>query len=126
ADFNNGKDAIGTGPYKLKPNVKGTGVALERNDGSTGDTPHWDTAKFVPVPNAGPRPTGLLSGDFDVIEHPAARDLPRLKDNGNFGNVATPSTRLVFFQPDVGRNPSPFVKSADGKNPLQDLRVRQA
>src|SRR5690606_16400040 len=70
--------------------------------------------------------TGLLSGDFDVIENPAARDLPRLKDNGKFEYVATPSTRLIFFQPDVGRNPSPFVKSPDDKNPLQDLRVRKA
>ncbi|ETA66183.1 ABC transporter, substrate-binding protein, family 5 domain protein [Bordetella pertussis H973] len=82
--------------------------------------------KMVPVPNAGPRLTGLLSGDFDVIENPAARDLPRIKSNPQFGFVATPSIRLIFFQPDVGRNPSPLVKSADGKNPLQDLRVRQA
>ena len=126
ADFNNGKDAIGTGPYKLKSYVKGTGIELERNEGYWGDKPHWQTVKFVPVPNAGPRLTGLLSGDFDVVENPAARDLPRLKDNSDFGFVSKPSTRLVFFQPDVGRNPSPFVKSADGKNPLQDLRVRQA
>ncbi|MDR0259572.1 MAG: ABC transporter substrate-binding protein, partial [Comamonas sp.] len=40
--------------------------------------------------------------------------------------VATPSTRLIFFQPDAGRAQSPFAKAADGKNPLQDLRVRQA
>ena len=40
--------------------------------------------------------------------------------------MATPSTRLIFFQPDVGRAQSPFVKAADGKNPLQDLRVRKA
>src|SRR3546814_2920488 len=26
ADFNNGKDAIGTGPYKFKSYVKGTGI----------------------------------------------------------------------------------------------------
>lgn len=70
---------------------------------------------MVPVPNAGPRLTGLLSGDFDVIENPAARDLPRIKSNPQFGFVATPSIRLIFFQPDVGRNPSPLVKSADGR-----------
>lgn len=125
-DFNNGEDAIGTGPYKLKSYVKGTGIELERNETYWGEKPHWQTVKFVPVPNAGPRLTGLLSGDFDVIENPAARDLPRLKDNGKFEYVATPSTRLIFFQPDVGRNPSPFVKSPDDKNPLQDLRVRKA
>ena len=126
ADFNNGKDAIGTGPYTLKSYVKGTGIELVRNENYWGPKPYWKEVKFVPVPAAGPRLTGLLSGDFDMIENPAARDLQRLKDNPKFGFVATPSTRLIFFQPDVGRAQSPFVKAADGKNPLQDLRVRKA
>lgn len=126
-EFNNGSYAIGTGPYKLKSYVKGTGIELERNENYWGEKPHWKTVKFVPAPNAGPRLTGLLSGDFDVIENPAARDLPRLKDSGGkFDYVVTPSTRLIFFQPDAGREQSPFVKSPDGKNPLQDVRVRRA
>lgn len=125
-DFNSGKLAIGTGPFLMKSYVKGTGIQLERNEQYWGTKPHWKTVKMVPVPSAGPRLTGLLSGDYDVIENPAARDLARVKDNAKFDFVATPSTRLVFLQPDIARNPSPFVKSADGKNPLQDLRVRKA
>lgn len=124
-DFNNGKFAIGTGPYKLKSYVKGTAIELERNENYWGTKPEWKTVKFVPVPSAGPRLTGLLSGDFDVVENPAARDLPRLKERG-FEYIATPSTRLIFFQPDIGRDASPFVKADNGKNPLQDLRVRKA
>ncbi|MEJ5126199.1 ABC transporter substrate-binding protein [Comamonas sp. MYb21] len=126
ADFNTGKLSIGTGPYKLKSYVKGTGIEMERNEGYWGTKPHWKSVKMVPVPNAGPRLTGLMSGDYDVIESPAARDLPRIKDNSKLDFVATPSTRLIFFQPDAGRAQSPFAKAADGKNPLQDLRVRQA
>lgn len=125
-DFNTGKMAIGTGPFLLKSYVKGTGIQLERNEGYWGTKSHWKTVKMVPVASAGPRLTGLLSGDYDVIENPAARDLTRVKESDKFGFVATPSTRLVFLQPDIGRNPSPFVKSPDDKNPLQDLRVRQA
>ena len=125
-DFNTGKVAIGTGPFLMKSYVKGTGIQLERNETHWGPKPEWKTVKMVPVPSAGPRLTGLLSGDYDVIENPAARDLARVKDNAKFDFVATPSTRLVFLQPDIARNPSPFVKSADGKNPLQDLRVRKA
>lgn len=125
-DFNSGKAAIGTGPFLLKSYVKGSGIQLERNEAYWGEKPHWKTVKMVPVPSAGPRLTGLLSGDYDVIENPAARDLGRIKENAKLDFVATPSTRLIFLQPDVGRNPSPLVKSADGKNPLQDLRVRQA
>lgn len=126
SDFNTGKMAIGTGPFLLKSYVKGTGIQLERNEGYWGAKSHWKTVKMVPVASAGPRLTGLLSGDYDVIENPAARDLTRVKESDKFGFVATPSTRLVFLQPDIGRNPSPFVKSPDDKNPLQDLRVRQA
>ncbi len=126
ADFNTGKLSIGTGPYKLKSYIKGTGIEMERNDAYWGAKPHWKTVKMVPVPNAGPRLTGLMSGDYDVIESPAARDLPRIKENSKLDFTATPSTRLVFFQPDSGRAQSPFVKAADGKNPLQDLRVRKA
>jgi len=125
-DFNSGKLAIGTGPFLMKSYVKGSGIQLERNEMYWGEKPHWKTVKMVPVPSAGPRLTGLLSGDYDVIENPAARDLTRVNDNAKFGFVATPSTRLVFLQPDIGRSPSPQVKSADGKNPLQDLRVRKA
>ncbi len=126
AEFNTGKLSIGTGPYKLKSYIKGTGIELERNESYWGTKPHWKTVKMVPVPNAGPRLTGLMSGDYDVIESPAARDLPRIKENNKLDFVATPSTRLIFFQPDSGRAQSPFVKTADGKNPLQDLRVRKA
>ena len=81
---------------------------------------------FVPVPNAGPRLAGLLAGDYDVIENPAARDVSRIKDDKRFGHVITPSTRVIYFQLDVEREPSPFVKAENGKNPLKDPRVRKA
>lgn len=82
--------------------------------------------RLLPVTNAGPRLAGLLAGDYDVIENPAARDLGRIKGDKRFGHVITPSTRVVYFQLDVARDQSPFVKSEDGKNPLKDLRVRKA
>lgn len=125
-DFNTGKLAIGTGPYKLKSYVKGTGIELERNEIYWGDKPEWTTVTFVPVPNAGPRLTGLLAGDFDLIESPAARDVQRIKNTPGFGYVVTPSVRVVYFQFDVGRDDSPLVKAPNGKNPLQDVRVRRA
>ncbi|WAI83775.1 MULTISPECIES: ABC transporter substrate-binding protein [Achromobacter] len=126
ADFNGGRDVIGTGPYTLKSYVKGTGIELTRNDGYWGDKPAWQNVKLIPVPAAGPRLTGLLAGDFDLIENPAARDVKRISETPGFGYVITPSVRVVYFQFDVARNPSPTVKAADGKNPLQDVRVRRA
>lgn len=125
-DFNTGRINVGSGPYLLKSYVKGSGVVLTRNDNYWGPKPAWSEVRFVPVPSAGPRLTGLLSGDFDVIENPAARDLTRIKDSPKLAFVATPSTRLIFFQPDIGRDPSPMARAADGKNPLADVRVRRA
>jgi len=126
ADFNTGLDAIGTGPYTLKSYVKGTAIELVRNENYWGKKPEWANVKFVPVPSAGPRLAGLLAGDFDLVEDPAARDLKRIKSTPGFDYVVTPSSRVLFLQFDVERNPSPLVKSSDGKNPLQDVRVRRA
>ncbi|MBR8653727.1 ABC transporter substrate-binding protein [Achromobacter sp. Marseille-Q0513] len=126
ADFNGGKSAIGTGPYTLKSYVKGSAIELTRNEGYWGDKPAWGEVKLIPSPSAGPRLTGLLAGDFDLIENPAARDVKRISETPGFGYVITPSVRVVYFQFDVARSPSPTVKAADGKNPLQDVRVRRA
>ena len=126
ADFNGGKSAIGTGPYTLKSYVKGSAIELTRNEGYWGDKPAWGEVKLIPAPSAGPRLTGLLAGDFDLIENPAARDVKRISETPGFGYVITPSVRVVYFQFDVARSPSPMVKAADGKNPLQDVRVRRA
>ncbi|MDR6873644.1 peptide/nickel transport system substrate-binding protein [Bosea sp. BE125] len=125
-NFNDGTAAIGTGPYKLKSYVRGSAIELERNPSYWGPAEPWATVRFLPVTNAGPRLAGLLAGDYDVIENPAARDLARIKGDKRFGHVITPSTRVIYFQLDVARDESPFVKAPDGKNPLKDARVRKA
>ncbi|HEY9572969.1 MAG TPA: ABC transporter substrate-binding protein [Pusillimonas sp.] len=124
-DFNSGKDVIGTGPYVLKSYVKGSGIVLERNEKYWGELPAWKEVRMTAVPSAGPRLTGLLAGDFDLIENPAARDLKRIKESG-FGHTVKPSVRIMFFQLDAGREQSPMVKSSKGDNPLQNVKVRQA
>ena len=125
-NFNDGSMAIGTGPYKLKSYVRGSAIELERNPAYWGPAEPWASVRLVPVTNAGPRLAGLLAGDYDVIENPAARDLARIKSDKRFGSVITPSTRVIYFQLDVARDESPFVKAPDGKNPLKDARVRKA
>ncbi|MFG6539027.1 ABC transporter substrate-binding protein [Sulfitobacter sp. CS16] len=125
-DFNVGNAAIGTGPFKLEKFSKGAEISLSRNESYFGPKPDWETVTFVPVPSDGPRLAGLLSGDYDVIESPAARDLAQIKGNDAFDYVSTPSNRVIFLQLDTGRADSPFVTAEDGSNPFQDLRVRQA
>lgn len=125
SQFNDGAAAIGTGAYKLKSYIKGGAIELTRNDAHWGEKAPWSEVRFVPVPNAGPRLAGLLAGDFDVIENPAARDLGRIRDNPKFGHVVTPSTRVMFLQMDTARDQPPGVRSDKG-NPFKDPRVRLA
>ena len=118
--------AVGTGPYRYRTYTRGSAIELVRNESYWGERPAWNEVRFVPVTNAGPRLAGLLAGDYDLIENPAARDLGRLRNNPRFGFVITPSTRIIYLQMDVAREPSPFVRAEGGRNPLRDLRVRQA
>ncbi|KAG1319556.1 hypothetical protein G6F63_014681 [Rhizopus arrhizus] len=60
ADFNGGRDVIGTGPYTLKSYVKGTAIELARNDGYWGAQPAWPAVKLVPVPAAISLPPSLM------------------------------------------------------------------
>src|SRR5690625_729643 len=125
-DFNQGDLVMGTGPYTLKQYDKGGTIILERNDDYWGgELPDWSEVRMTAAPSAGPRLTGLLAGDFDLIENPAARDIKRIEE-GNFAYEIKPSVRIMFFQLDVGRDDSPFVKSPKGDNPLQNQKVRQA
>lgn len=123
--FNQGTAVIGTGPYTLKTYIKGSTIELSRNDNYWSTKPDWETVRLTSVPSDGPRLTGLLAGDFDLIENPAARDLKRISESG-FEYTIKPSVRVMFFQLDAGREQSPLVKSPKGDNPLQNAKVRQA
>jgi peptide/nickel transport system substrate-binding protein len=125
-DFNVGEAAVGTGPFKLEKFSKGAEITLSRNETYFGTQPDWETVTFVPVPSDGPRLAGLLSGDYDMIESPAARDVAQIEESEAFEYVSTPSNRVIFLQMDIGRGDSPFITTEDGSNPFQDVRVRQA
>ncbi|WEX11009.1 ABC transporter substrate-binding protein [Chelativorans sp. AA-79] len=125
-DFNNGDAAIGTGPFVLEKFSKGAGITISRNENYWGKAPEWDKVSFVPVPSAGPRLAGLLSGDYDLIENPAARDIGQIEKRDDLEYTAAASNRVIFLQMDIGREDSPFVEADDGSNPFQDERVRRA
>ena len=125
-DFNEGRAAIGTGPYRLVSYTRGGAIELARHDGYWAPRPHWATVRLTPVTAAAPRLAGLLAGDHDLIEAPNTADLARLRANSAIHVSASPTTRLIFLQLDTARSPSPFVQGGAGPNPLQDVRVRQA
>jgi peptide/nickel transport system substrate-binding protein len=96
-DFNEGRAAIGTGPYRLVSYTRGGPVELARYDGYWGEKPHWATVRLTPVTAAGPRLAGLLAGDHDLIEAPNTADLAGLRRNAAVHVSASPTTRLIFL-----------------------------
>lgn len=129
AEFNSGKGAIGTGPYKFGAYVPGDRIAFVRNDAYWGKKPNYANVTLKPI-KAGPaRTAALLAGDVDLIDDVPTADIERLKSEAKVELHQTASNRSIFFAMDQFRDDSPFVKAKDGtaiKNPLRDPRVRLA
>ena len=130
-EFNSGKNAIGTGPYRLLAYRSGDRVELERNDAWWGPKPHWQTVSIRMIPNAGARTASLLAGDVAFTEFVPTADVASLRADKRVALAEANSLRFVYLWLDRSRSgPTPFVTGPNGevleKNPLNDLRVRQA
>jgi peptide/nickel transport system substrate-binding protein len=130
ADFNSGKAAIGTGPYKLVEWVNGDRLVVERNDRYWGPRPAWARVTEKVIGKDPPRLAALLSGDVDAIDAVPIADLERLRKEGRFSLFRGAASLVHYVALDSARDESPFVTARDGKplgrNPLKDPRVRKA
>ena len=129
-DFNSGRAAIGTGPYKLVRYAKGDRIELARNDGWWGGATPWEKVTLRLLPQDAPRVAALLSGDVQVIEAVPTSDVARLRKDPKLAVSRTVADRLIYLHVDSDREVSPFVTDKAGKplakNPLRDPRVRKA
>jgi peptide/nickel transport system substrate-binding protein len=130
-DYNSGKAAIGTGPFKFASYTPGDRVEMVRNEDWWGNKPEWDKVTLRVINNPGARVAALLSGGVDVIDTPPATDLPRLQKDEKVSVFSTPGVRLIYVQADFSRPGNvPGVTDNAGKplekNPFLDKRVRQA
>src|SRR5689334_23205076 len=129
-DFNGGKAAIGTGPYKLVRYAKGDRIELARFDGYWGGRTPWDKVTLRLLPQAAARVAALLAGDVQVIEAVPTADIGKLKQDKRIAMFRTVVDRLIYLHLDSNRDASPFVTGKDGnalnRNPLKDARVRHA
>jgi peptide/nickel transport system substrate-binding protein len=130
ADFNSGKAAIGTGPYKFVRFSRGDRVELTRNDNYWGSKTGWETVTFRIMTNDASRVAALLSGDVDAIDNVPVQDLARIKKDPALHVAAKTGYRLIYFGLNLtDAAASHFSTKAGaplGTNPLHDLRVRQA
>ncbi len=130
-DFNSGKAAIGTGPFRFVSFKPGDRVELERNDGYWGPKAGWQHVDYRFIANDASRTAALLADDVDFIDFVPTEDLEKLRKDPKVKLWEALGLRLIFLGLDHSRDgPSPFVFGPSGekldKNPLKDRRVRLA
>lgn len=129
-DFNAGKAAIGTGPFKFVRYAKGDRLELARHDAYWGAKPAWDKVTFRLITADPTRVAALLAGDVRAIENVPTSDIARIAKSGDLTLYRTVSHRLMYLHMDSNRDRTPFVTDKAGKpldkNPLKDVRVRRA
>jgi peptide/nickel transport system substrate-binding protein len=130
ADWNGGRAAIGTGPYRWTRFTPGQEVVLERNDSYWGAAGPWSRVAFRFVPSDSARVAALLAGDLEVIDTVPPGLYARVRESDRTHLLTATSSFTLYLQLDQKRDRSPFVVGMDGQpldpNPLRDRRVRQA
>lgn len=132
-EFNAGRAAIGTGPWRVVLHRNGDRIEFERNDNYWGDRPAFQRVNYRMITNDAARTAALLAGDVDIIDQVPTSDLANLRRDQRVTLSEVTGLRLIFLGLDHLRGPnenSPFVTDNDGRplgrNPLRDARVRRA
>ena len=130
-DFNSGKVAIGTGPWRVVTHRNGDRIEFERNDAYWGDKPAFARVTYRMITNDAARTAALLAGDVEFIDQVPTSDLAKLRGDQRVTLSEATGLRIIFLGLDQMRtDASPFVTDNDGKpiprNPLKDVRVRRA
>jgi peptide/nickel transport system substrate-binding protein len=128
-DFNQGRAAIGTGPYRFVRWMPGDRIMLERHEGYWGPKPDFQRVTFRPLPNDVARVASLLAGDVDIIENIPTADVKGLRSDPKMTVSSALSVRMMYLHLDRHREVSPHITAKDGSpipNPLHNLKVRQA
>jgi peptide/nickel transport system substrate-binding protein len=130
SDFNAGRAAIGTGPYRLLAFTPRDVLDLARHPGWHGAPQAWDRVRLREIPAAGARLAALLAGEVDLIERVGVADIPALRGDPRIALSTAPGGEVLFLFPDSTREATPFLRGPDGAalpaNLLRDLRLRRA
>ena len=130
AEFDSGKDAIGSGPYRSIKWQRGQGWELERFDGYWGPKPAYAHVTIREIPNDAARLASLQAGDVQLADTIPPLDVKRLSGLPGLGVFQTESNRTVFLGFDMLKDQTPYATDKSGAvlphNPFQDERVRRA
>jgi len=132
-DFNEVRAAQGTGPFRIVSHRNGDRIEFERFDGYWGERAAFQRISYRMITNNAARTAALVAGDVDLIDQVPTSDLGTLRRNQNIRIAEQVGLRLIFLGLDhlrAANENSPFVTDNDGRplgrNPLRDVRVRQA
>ena len=116
----------GTGPFMLKSReVDAKTVYVENPTWWNKDNKKGNVTEIIytPIKQNATRTAALLSGEIDFVLDPAAQDIGRLSKESKV--LSGNEYRTIFLGMDQA-SPELKYSSIKGKNPLKDLRVRQA
>ncbi|WP_421995090.1 ABC transporter substrate-binding protein [Roseococcus sp.] len=130
SDYNSGRAAIGTGPYRLVSYTAGDRAVFQRNDQWWGPAQPWNRVTVRLIANDSARIAALKAGDADLIDQVPTRDTRSISDDRRLVVFSKPGVRNIYLHLDLLREETPFVTDHRGtplaSNPLRDPRVRQA
>ena len=113
---------MGTGPYMLEEWIKEEKLVIKAFDDYWAGAPAIKTVTFRPITNPATRTAALLTGEVDVIQDLAVRDVDRVKGEDGFEVITRPSLLNVVLAMDTREQ----SQTIEGKNPMTDQRVREA
>ncbi len=129
-DFNTGKAAVGTGPFRFVRWQKGDRIELARFDNYWGAKSPWDRVTFRIITSDPTRVASLLAGEVRAIENVPTADLAKVSKSPDLSVYRVVSHRVMYLHIDSNRDKTPFATDKAGrpldKNPLKDARVRRA
>jgi peptide/nickel transport system substrate-binding protein len=130
ADYNSGKAAIGTGPFRFVAWARGDKITLARSETWWDGRPAWDNVTIRYIKNPAARLAALLAGDVELIDQVSVQDIARVKSDVRFTLASGLSDEIVGFVFDLQERSSPKITGNNGVplpgNPFRDDRVREA
>ncbi|HYF09810.1 MAG TPA: ABC transporter substrate-binding protein, partial [Acetobacteraceae bacterium] len=109
SDFNTGRLAIGTGPYRLVSYSHGERLELARHAEYWGPPEPWERVVVRFIPQAGSRSAALLAGEVDLIDGVPYQDVPKLAADPRVALFGADSITSVYLFPDASREQAPHV-----------------
>jgi peptide/nickel transport system substrate-binding protein len=118
--------ANGTGPFRITERRPDERTVLEPHAGWWDRPAHNLTrVTFQPIRSAATRTATLLSGGIDASVEVPLQDIPRLLQDPRVQVIEGPELRTIYLGFDHERDQL-LYSDVQGRNPLQDRRVREA